>query len=142
LGAGAAAGAVLVRQPARPGPVALVLGALGAAALTGLCAAALCWLGGGGLGSGRLARVGAPPVAVGLRAGAWVLAALLLALGAVAARGRRLHLHRPASAAGAEPAQTGAGTSGDEEAEPIPAEDAATATAADGSARGRRESVG
>lgn len=84
LGAGVASVVVLMRQLPYPGPLALLLGSLGAAGLTGLCSALLAWLGGGGVGSGRLATIGASPVLVGLRTGGQVLAVSLLALGCIA----------------------------------------------------------
>lgn len=118
VGAGVAAVLVLMRQLPYPGPLALLLGALGAAGLTGLASAILAWLAGGGLGSGRLATVGASPLQVGLRTAGQVLAVSLIALAGVAAVRFARRLRRPETTAAGDAAldKTAADTTAAEDA--------------------------
>lgn len=109
VGAGVAVVVVLRRRLPYPGPLALLLGSFAAAALTGLAAAALSWLGGGGLGSGRLADIGAAPLPVGVRAGAGVLVVSLAALAALGAA-RFAGRHGAAATAGSSSARRASAT--------------------------------
>ncbi|MGY1772268.1 cell division protein PerM [Blastococcus sp. SYSU D00813] len=89
--AGLVAGAVVGRRLADDdgGPVAAGLWAVAAGLLMGAGAAALAWAGGGVLGDGGLAEVGAPPLATGLAvaAQAGIAAALAAAVTRWRARG-------------------------------------------------------
>jgi hypothetical protein len=93
LVAGAVVVRMLWRQLPYPGVLAMLLGTLGAAMLSGLGAGLLGWLSAGGIGSGRLAEIGAPTVAFAVYVTGEVAGSGVIALGVLgiarAVTGRR-----------------------------------------------------